>query len=195
MRQFLLYNHVLTQEEIENYDLTESPPTLEQFKAQVYFLNILVFKERSLNRERILLFIRFKVDQYENTYETILKLSDICLIDKWFRIDNKPFKSALLNTIKKWSNMFKQYLMDDVVNRLNELDQFTKEKDREFIREVPVDDYDRLVVMMGHLKEVRDKTAQYDTMFDPIKDEIELLKSYDREISDDVYDKLAVHLF
>jgi dynein heavy chain, axonemal len=89
--------------------------------------------------------------------------------------------------------MFKQYLMDDVVNRLNELDQFTKEKDRELIREVPVDDYDRLVVMMSHLKEVRDKTAQYDSMFDPIKDEIELLKSYDREISDDVYDKLAVH--
>ena len=38
MRQFLLYNHVLTQEEIEAHAETgvpESPPTLEQFKAQV----------------------------------------------------------------------------------------------------------------------------------------------------------------
>ncbi len=38
MRQFLLYNHVLTQEEIEAHVETgvpESPPTLEQFKEQV----------------------------------------------------------------------------------------------------------------------------------------------------------------
>ena len=38
MRQFLLYNHVLTQEEIEanaETGVPESPPTLEQFKGQV----------------------------------------------------------------------------------------------------------------------------------------------------------------
>ena len=38
MRQFLLYNHVLTQEEIEAHAETgvpECPPTLEQFKAKV----------------------------------------------------------------------------------------------------------------------------------------------------------------
>lgn len=40
MRQFLLYNHVLTQEEIEAHAETgvpESPPTLEQFKEQARF--------------------------------------------------------------------------------------------------------------------------------------------------------------
>jgi len=38
MRQFLLYNHVLTQEEIEaNADegMLENPPTLQQFRDQV----------------------------------------------------------------------------------------------------------------------------------------------------------------
>ena len=38
MKQFLLYNHVLTPEEIEAHAETgvpESPPTLEQFKEQV----------------------------------------------------------------------------------------------------------------------------------------------------------------
>ena len=38
LRQFLLYNHVLTQEEIENAGedgVPECPPTLEQFKEQV----------------------------------------------------------------------------------------------------------------------------------------------------------------
>lgn len=94
MRQFLLYNHVLTQEEIEanaETGVPETPPTLEQFKEQV--------------------------DQYEKTYEDVSKLDDVTLIDKWFRVDSKPFKTSLLNTIKKWSYMFKQYLMDDVTNR------------------------------------------------------------------------------
>ena len=38
MRQFLLYNHVLTTEEIEAHaeeGVPECPPTLEQFKGQV----------------------------------------------------------------------------------------------------------------------------------------------------------------
>lgn len=38
MRQFLLYNHVLTAEEIELHSdegVPENPPTLEQFKEQV----------------------------------------------------------------------------------------------------------------------------------------------------------------
>ena len=38
LRQFLLYNHVLTQDEIENAGeegVPECPPTLNQFKEQV----------------------------------------------------------------------------------------------------------------------------------------------------------------
>ena len=38
MRQFLLYNHVLTTEEIEAHaeeGVPENPPTLDQFKGQV----------------------------------------------------------------------------------------------------------------------------------------------------------------
>ena len=49
MRQFLAYNHVLTQEEIEAHAETgvpESPPTLEQFKEQVSSLR---FETRALS--------------------------------------------------------------------------------------------------------------------------------------------------
>ena len=73
--------------------------------------------------------------------------------------------------------MFKQHLMDDVVNSLNELEQFIKDKDKELVKEVPEGDYSQLVSMMGHLGAVREKTTQYDTMFDPIKKKIELLKT------------------
>jgi dynein heavy chain len=169
MRQFLLYNHVLTQEEIEAHAETgvpESPPTLEQFKAQV--------------------------DQYEKTYEDVSKIDDIRLIDKWFRIDSKPFKTALLNTIKKWSFMFKQHLMDDVTNSLKDLDEFIKEKDKHLVKEVKEGDYEHLISMMGHLGAIREKTNTYDNMFDPIKKKIELLKTYGQEVPDDVYERLQV---
>jgi len=63
------------------------------------------------------MFIIFKVNIYENLYDEILKIEDIYIVDKWFRIDSKPFKTILLNIIKKWSYMFKQHLMEDVTNR------------------------------------------------------------------------------
>ena len=132
---------------------------------------------------------------YEKTYEDISKLNDITLIDKWFRIDGKPFKTGLLNTIKKWSYMFKQHLMDDVTNSLKELDEFIKDKDKELVKEVKEGDYNHLISMMGHLGAVREKTAQYDNMFDPLKKKIELLKTYGQECPDDVYDKLQVKFF
>jgi dynein heavy chain len=94
MRQFLLYGHVLTQEEIEanaEQGVPQNPPTLQQFKEQV--------------------------DTYESIYEEVSKFEDTKILDKWFRVDSRPFKQALLNIAKKWSYMFKQHLMDDVTNR------------------------------------------------------------------------------
>lgn len=173
MKQFLLYNHVLTPEEIEAHAETGgvplSPPTLEEFKNQV--------------------------DMYENIYDEVMKLNDVCLLDKWFRVDNKPFKTALLNIVKKWSYMFKQHLMEDITKSLKELDEFVKEKDKYLVNEVPEGDYKALTNMMGHLGGVRGKTEQYDGMFDPIKKKIELLKNYGQEVSDDVYTKLQVLYF
>jgi len=94
MRQFLLYGHVLTQEEIEanaEQGVPQNLPTLQQFKEQV--------------------------DTYESIYEEVSKFEDTKILDKWFRVDSRPFKQALLNIAKKWSFMFKQHLMDDVTNR------------------------------------------------------------------------------
>lgn len=167
MKSFLMYGHVPTAEEIEAHaetGLPENPPKLEQFKEQV--------------------------DLYENIYEDVSKLDDIRIIDKWFRVDSKPFKQSLLNTVKKWSLMFKQHLMDDVVNSLKELDDFVRSKDVHLAKEVTDGDYTHLVSMMGHLGEIREKTVYYDTMFEPIKNKIELLKSYGQEVADEIYEKL-----
>ena len=133
--------------------------------------------------------ITLKVGAYEKVYEDISKLDDVYLIDKWFRIDLKPFKSILLNIVKKWSYMFKVYLMTDVTDSLKELDDFIREKDSFLLIEIEEGDYDGLVSMVKHLNEVQEKMPGYDSMFDPMKKKIDLLKNYGQEVPDDVFDR------
>jgi len=52
MQQFLLYGHVLTPEEIEQHaeeGVPECPPTLDQFKEQVYFFMFAYYCQKSLH--------------------------------------------------------------------------------------------------------------------------------------------------
>ena len=84
--------------------------------------------------------------------------------------------------------------MDDVTNSLKELDEFIKVKDVHLAKEVSEGDFAHLVAMMGHLGDVREKTAQYDNLFEPVKQKIELLKTYGQEVPDEVYEKLQVKL-
>ncbi|CAF0885207.1 unnamed protein product, partial [Didymodactylos carnosus] len=169
MRQFLLYGHVLSQEEIEanaEAGVQQNPPTLQQFKEQV--------------------------DTYETIYDEVSKFEDTKILDRWFRVDSRPFKQALLNTAKKWSFMFKQHLMDDVTNSLQELSDFIKHHDKGLNVDVGEGDYQSLVNVMGHLGAVREKQPIFDMMFEPLKQKLELLKSYGQEISDDIYERLNV---
>ena len=60
----------------------------------------------------------FQIDMYEKVYQQAEKIQDVCIIDGWFQINASLFKHGLLNTIKQWSLMFKQHLIDHVTNRL-----------------------------------------------------------------------------
>ncbi|XP_064623162.1 dynein beta chain, ciliary-like [Lineus longissimus] len=164
MRQFLLYNHVLTAEEIEAHaddGVPECPPTLEQFKEQV--------------------------DTYEKIYDEVEQVEGTSLFEGWFRVNARPFKQALLNIIKRWSFMFKQHLIDHVTNSLNELAAFIKGADSGLTKEVEEGDYDGLVGIMGHLMAVKERQSTTDEMFEPLKQTIELLKTYEQEMPEEVH--------
>ncbi|XP_077869744.1 dynein beta chain, ciliary-like [Saccoglossus kowalevskii] len=167
MRQFLLYNHVLTTEEIETHadeGVPESPPTLDQFKEQV--------------------------DSYEKIYLEVETVGGNEMFDSWFRVDARPFKQALLNIVKRWSFMFKQHLIDHVTNSLSDLQDFIKLADSGLTKSVEEGDYDGLVEVMGHLMAVKDRQATTDEMFEPLKQTIELLKTYDQEMPEEVHTQL-----
>jgi len=168
MKQFLTYGHVLTTEEIEAHaeeGVPENPPTLDMFKEQV--------------------------DTYEKIYTEVEAIDPIAVFDGWFRVDAKPFKQALLNIIKRWSLMFKQHLIDHVVNSLADLDDFIKVVGVGMSVEVHEElGYDALVALIENLRDVKSRQATTDEMFEPLKQTIELLKTYDQEMPEFVYQQL-----
>ncbi|MEE6466363.1 hypothetical protein FKM82_006924 [Ascaphus truei] len=169
MRQFLLYGHVLTSEEIEAHTddgVPECPPTAEQFRDQI--------------------------DIYENLYIQINSSDDCKIFENWFRVDMKPFKTGLLIIIKKWSWMFKEHLLRFVIDSLTDLEEFIKVTDAGLQSKVPEGDYNALVGVMGHLLAVRDRQMETDQLFEPLKQTIALLESYGQKMPDQIYTQLEV---
>lgn len=64
--------------------------------------------------------IKLQIDEYEELYKELSQIEQRKIFDRWLLVDNQPFKQALLNTVCKWGNMFKQHLVDHVINRSGE---------------------------------------------------------------------------
>ncbi|XP_053528697.1 dynein axonemal heavy chain 9 isoform X1 [Artibeus jamaicensis] len=167
LAQFLLYGHILTPEEIEAHaddGIPENPPLLHQFKAQI--------------------------DSYEKLYEDVCRLEPMKVFDHWMRIDVRPFKASLLNLIKRWSLLFKQHLVDYVTNSLADLEVFIKNSESGLLKKVKKGDFKGLVEIMEHLMALRERQSSTDAMFEPLKQTIELLKTYGQELPETVFKHL-----
>jgi len=58
-----------------------------------------------------------QIDAYEQLFSEVDALDGVILFENWFRVDARPFKQSLLNTIRRWSLMFKQHLIDHITHR------------------------------------------------------------------------------
>jgi len=54
-------------------------------------------------------------------------------------------------------------------------------------------DYEGLVRIMGHLFKIRERQVEYDSMFEPLAEILDLLKLYDVEMPEDVYILMQVY--
>ncbi|XP_067572638.1 dynein axonemal heavy chain 9 [Pseudorca crassidens] len=165
--QFLLYGHMLTAEEMEAHaedGIPENPPLLHQFKAQI--------------------------DCYEKLHEDVSRLEPIQVFDSWMKIDVRPFKTSLLNIIKKWSLTFKQHLVDYVTHSLANLEAFIKNSENGLLQKVRKGDFQGLVEIMGHLMALKERQSSTDEMFEPLKQTIELLKTYGQELPETLFRQL-----
>ena len=75
---------------------------------------------------------------------------------------------------------------------MNDLAAFIKVTRKGLEDEVQEGDYDGLVNVMSHLMAVKDRQPTTDNMFEPLKQTIELLGSYNQEMSDEVHQQLEV---
>lgn len=132
-------------------------------------------------------------------------------------MDIKHFKVTLLNTIKKWSWLFKEHLLTYVTNRspltllkhkenclyailtvhvipfsLDDLQGFVHTTVDGLAKCLPKGDYRSLVDVMSHLLAIRDRQAVTDKMFEPLKDTVILLERHGVTIPDKVYLQLEV---
>ncbi|XP_075225795.1 dynein beta chain, ciliary-like [Lycorma delicatula] len=170
LQQFLKYGRTLSPEEADIVGkvdeegvliLKESPPKLEQFKSQI--------------------------DIYEQLYVEVSKIEQKKIFYEWMMVDINPFKQALLNTVCKWSNMLKQHLVNHVIDGLNELATFIEEADSTLNKQLVEGDYDGLVSVMVYLMKVKDRQMTTDYMFEPLKDIIEMVKTYDMDFPEETY--------
>ncbi|XP_073974323.1 dynein beta chain, ciliary-like isoform X3 [Rhodnius prolixus] len=174
LREFLKYAKILTPEELELEDKTneygelylkEMEPTLEQFKDMI--------------------------DSYEELYRKISEMEVKHSIDTWLTIDLAHFKQALLNLCAKWALLYKQYLIDDIDFRLKELNNFIEEAETGLQVQLNRGDYDGLVSVMGYLLKVKERQYETDLMFQPIRETMDLIKSYGLDFEEETYTLLS----
>ncbi|XP_043931285.1 dynein axonemal heavy chain 11-like [Protopterus annectens] len=167
LKLFLLYGHGLSAEEKELHtenNLQKCPPQLENFKLQI---NI-----------------------YETLYREVAASEDKKIFDGWFQVDIKPFKFSLMTVIKRWSWMFKEYLLKHVVCSVSELENFISETEKGLAKEVKEGNYTELVEIMRHLMAIRDRQSTTDENFKRLKLTAKLLKIYGQQIPEEVYTQL-----
>lgn len=106
LHQFLNYGRQLTNEELDYVGLQDpmtpklNPPKMEQFREQI--------------------------DNFENLSNQVETIKEAEIFHYWFKVDVRPFKQALLNTIRKWGNMFKDHLVTTVTTSLCDLSNFIR---------------------------------------------------------------------
>ena len=86
--------------------------------------------------------------------------------------------------------MFKEHLIRHVESSLVDLEDFIKTTDQGLQQTVTDGDFEGLVDVMGYIIAVKERQNNTDNMFDPLKQTIELLKSYNHEMSETVYQQL-----
>ncbi|KAJ0173728.1 hypothetical protein K1T71_010877 [Dendrolimus kikuchii] len=170
---FLKYGRIISPEEFDKYryengvDPPEAKPTLEQYQKEI--------------------------DKYNAMYDEVAALPSDYLCNGWLKLDLKRLNQAIMNIICKWSNLFKQNLKDHVQSSLDDLEKFIAYATKELSVELADDDYEGLLKVMGVLNEVKAKQdAGTDTMFEPLRDIIDVLKEYGVDFPEETYEQLDV---
>ena len=97
----------------------------------------------------------------------------------------------MLNEVCKWSFLFKEYLRDKVVNDLKELEDFVNESTESLNQEATNEDAVTLLKILKTIGIINERQEATDKMFEPLKQIVDLLSSYDMYFDDYVNNQFA----
>jgi dynein heavy chain, axonemal len=115
--------------------------------------------------EKIKMFLEIRSD--------ISKISSIHDVD-FLRINAQPVKQAIATWAEKWLYMHTQYLQDYVYNRLKELSEFIDRVDRGL--DIPANNRDTLIAVLTHIHDVKRRTPEIESVFEPMHNIVSTLK-------------------
>ena len=133
-----------------------------------------------------------EIEKYGQLYDDINTIVPYHTFNVWLRIDVKGFKQNLLNQVSKWSYLFKKYLEDKVVYSLAKLESFIEESQKTLKLEATNEDFHTLLEILQVLTTIKDQEIKTDNMFEPLKAIVDLLKTYDRDFDDVVYNQVIL---
>lgn len=174
LEEFLRYGRILTPEEAftigdEYCIVKEHKPELMSFKNMI--------------------------DYYGELYEEINQIATLHNFDVWLNVDMNGLKQNLLNQVCKWSHLFKQYLKDKVINDLMELQNFIIESTFSLKQEATNDDFPTLLLILKTIESIHIREYVTDNMFEPLKEIVDLLKSYDVTFDEKIMDQVNLSFF
>ncbi|XP_068007846.1 dynein axonemal heavy chain 9-like [Melanerpes formicivorus] len=131
-----------------------------------------------------------QIEAYERVAQEVSCIQAGSVCQGWLRVDARPLKLSLLSAVRRGSLVFKQHLVDHVTHSLADLEEFIKTADKGLSKKVEKGDSDGLVEIMGHLLAVKERQSVTDAMFEPLKQTIELLMSYEQPLPEEIYKQL-----
>lgn len=168
LQHFLKYARLLTLEEqewlaegSEEFKVKEQKPTLDNFRDQI--------------------------STHKKLREEVEKIEEWKDIDIWIRLRIKGFKYALINELSNWGLLFKNYLKNQVVDSLQELEDFCIEAFRVLGQEQDKDNLERLLQTMNMLNKIEERAIDTDRMFEPLRSIADMLKEYQFVFEDRIY--------
>ncbi|NXA28829.1 DYH17 protein, partial [Ibidorhyncha struthersii] len=133
-----------------------------------------------------------EIDACEELCEEVSGFTNTEVFGGWLQSDCRPFKQALLGAIRRRGLVLRQHLASHVTTSLQELRDFIQEANAGLSKPLQEGDYNRLVEVMGHLMRVKERQAETDSMFEPLKETVALLSTYGEEMPEEIHLQLQV---
>lgn len=99
----------------------------------------------------------------------------------------RELKQTLLNECCKWRHIFQQHLVHHLTASLEELQTFIENGQKILARNVEMNDFEVLLSIMSVINQIEQREHNVETVFfEPLKDEMILLKNYNVELDDSI---------